>query len=784
LLVLADEEAAAFLLLFRDDPDLASWMVAEHAHRRFRHRYHALELEPFAPAEALQLAGAELPDRVAEHLLERAGGNPLFVEEALRDLVERGTLRREDGRYELTGEIEDTAVPILVQEALQARLDRLAPQTRDVIAAAAVIGQTFAAPLLERVCPGRPLSPALSELLRLELLIEQRRRPIPEYRFRHGLVREVAYTSLTSSRRRALHRSVGEALEGLQSEDLAEAYEQLARHFAAADDPTRAAGYSLKAGDAARRVDAELEALEHYQRALGFLERIGDRWKARDVLFRIGLIHHLSFEFAQADRAYAEAFSRPLPERRRLTPSERIHTALTRPDALTPGHTHATSGWTFAAHLFSGLLTVDRELNVVPAVAQSFRIAGDGRTYRFTLRKDACWSDGVPVTAGDFAYTWQRMREESVRASHLLEDVAGVTVLGDRTLDVHLDEGRSYVLHLLAGTAAFPWPRHHCEALGDAWRAPDKLVCNGPFVLSEYDEEHALMTARSGWHLSRGNVREIHWELLEPGSQLLLLNWLAGSYDAVFTASELPPKGPEKRAESVPVLQTGFVAFGTDAPFDDVRVRRAFAHAVDRARFVEATSVAGEPALNGGLLPPAMPAHSHRAGLPYDLDLARRLLSDAGYPEGRGLPDLTVATDSEPGVKNLATQWAELGASLKAVVSPDIRDPLGRAHLWLASWGADYPDPDAFLSSIGRLLPAVDDDHLLRDARSLQDRKARIRLYNEIEDLWITHEAALVPLVYPLSTLLTRPWVDGVWANTVDFLRLEQAVVNASSRLR
>jgi oligopeptide transport system substrate-binding protein len=174
-----------------------------------------------------------------------------------------------------------------------------------------------------------------------------------------------------------------------------------------------------------------------------------------------------------------------------------------------------------------------------------------------------------------------------------------------------------------------------------------------------------------------------------------------------------------------------------------------------------------------------MPAHSHNAGLRFDLDLARRLPADAGYPDGRGLPALGFVTDFRTQAKNLAVQWGELGATVKVGSRRDLDDQ--NTYMWLNVWGADYPDPDAFLSSIGRLVPVGPDQQLLRQARSLPDRKARIRLYNEVERLWITEEAALLPLVYPRSTLFTRPWLEGVWANTVDFMRLEQAVVKPAA---
>jgi oligopeptide transport system substrate-binding protein len=652
--------------------------------------------------------------------------------------------------------------------------ERLGPERSKFL-----IGQTFGTPLLERVVPERGINSALSELQRLELVVEERRRPAAEYRFRHGLVREAAYASLTTARRQALHKSVGEALEGLHGEELSEAYGQLARHFAEADDATRASDYLLKAGDEARTIDAEAEAVDYYRRALAFLERTGEGARAREVLLRIGLTHHLSFDFEQADLAYADAFFRELPARPSPAPTERLATAIWRPEAITPGHTHEMAGWTLAAHLFSGLVSVDRELNVVPAVARSFRIAEDGRIYRFALRAEASWSDGSPITAHDFAYTWERMREDAVPAGHLLEPIADATALDDHTLEVRLHEPRSYLMHLLAGSASFPWPRHRCEELGEAWRDPGNFVCNGPFALAEYDEQHALMTARQGWHLPRGNLREIHWDFLESGEADAgrVERWFDGRYDALFVS--VPAEGSNTRAESIPVLQACFVGFSRRPPFDDVRVRRAFSHAIDRERFQRASSISGEPAVSGGLLPPLMPAHSHDVGLAHDLDRARQLLSDAGYPGGRGLPEVAVTSGRERGVEDLVAQWAELGASVRFVDSSRPLTELadGQVHMGLVVWGADYPDPEAFLTSIGSLLHMAGDEQL-RQARSLQDRRARIRLYNEIEHRWIGEEAVLIPLVYVRSTMLTRPWVDGVWANSIDFLRLEQAVVS------
>ena len=192
-------------------------------------------------AEAL--AEATLPGSLADLLAERAGGNPFFLEEALQDLIERGALKRRDGGWELAdGQI---AVPTLVQGALQARLDRLPARTREVVSVASAVGRGFGLPLLEKLLSHEQVVPALSDLMRLDLIVEVSRRPSPEYRFRHGLVQEVAYNSLLEPARRNLHRRIGEAIEALYGDAGESVYGPLARHFSEADEPERAARYSL-----------------------------------------------------------------------------------------------------------------------------------------------------------------------------------------------------------------------------------------------------------------------------------------------------------------------------------------------------------------------------------------------------------------------------------------------------------------------------------------------------------------------------------------------------------
>jgi predicted ATPase len=195
------------------------------------------------------------------------------------------------------------------RRAQWARIDRLDPGTREVISHAAVIGRSFELPLLEEVLEHGQVHTALSVLQRLDLVVEQRRRPVAEYRFRHGLVHEVAYMSLLDSRRRRRLELLGEALARRAGETRLTA---AAHHFMSGR--AREGGRApLKAGDAARALYANQEALEHYRQARSFLARLGDEERTRETLFRSARITRVRPEQAEAE--YDELLRRPRPAR-------------------------------------------------------------------------------------------------------------------------------------------------------------------------------------------------------------------------------------------------------------------------------------------------------------------------------------------------------------------------------------------------------------------------------------------------------------------------------------
>ncbi|HET9324637.1 MAG TPA: ABC transporter substrate-binding protein [Gaiellaceae bacterium] len=786
LFAATEEEAVALLLVHRSEREHPSWTLAEHARQRYPHRYRELELGPLDEEASRELAGSaaagELPESVEALLTARSGGNPFFLEEALYDLVERGALRRTNGSLELADGTGEVSVPALVQEALQARLDRLDPETRDVLNAAAVIGRTFTSTLLERVRPETRLGPALSELQRLELVVEERRRPVAEYRFRHGLVQEVAYASLLEARRQNLHLQVGEALEEAHREAPEQVSGLLGRHFAEAGDEERAVRYLLSAGDSARRLYADEEALAQYHRALELLAPFDRR--VRETYFKIALTHHAAFDFAGADDAWARAAAAPEGEPAvDLAPVERLRTTVWRSESVVPGVGYTNVDWWLSEQLFRGLLRVDRDLNVVLDLARECRVSHDGCVYRFRLRPDARWSDGAPIRADDFVLGWVETRERGLSAAKVLRDVEDVRALDNGALEIRLEGPRSYFPYVLATSAAFPWPRHRWEELGDDWMRPEHLVCNGPFELAAIDEEHMLIRASGAWRRPRGNVAEVQVDFGRGDDQE---SWAAGLFDFLVFGHGV--EEPATIVETVPQLGLMYVGFGATGLFEDERLRRAFTLATDDERVArKVIELELDPAAGGGMIPPAMPGHSHRVALRHDLDRARQLLADAGYSGGRGLPTLKLLALRErvrPGqAAELTRQWAEIGAqvSVEAVSISELQDALsgGSLDLWLWGWNADFPDPHGILDGFARMPVYRDDEilELIERARSLRDQAERMRLFREVERLWIGERAAIVPIGYIREAVVRRPWVEGLWATALSKGSLDEVVV-------
>jgi tetratricopeptide (TPR) repeat protein len=249
-------------------------------HHSWGHKtyYTQLRLDPLPSVSADTFLQALLGDDprlrpLRQLLIARTEGNPFFLEESVRTLMEAGVLVGEPRAYGLGQSLQSIQVPATVQAVLAARIDRLSPEDKRLLQTAAVIGHEVPGPLLQAIAewPEGTMHRGLAQLQAAEFLYETRLFPEPEYTFKHALTHEVAYGSLLQERRRALHARIVEAIEALAGERVAEQVERLAHHARRGEVWDKALAYGRQAGEKALARSAYREAVESFEQALGVL---------------------------------------------------------------------------------------------------------------------------------------------------------------------------------------------------------------------------------------------------------------------------------------------------------------------------------------------------------------------------------------------------------------------------------------------------------------------------------------------------------------------------------
>jgi tetratricopeptide (TPR) repeat protein len=284
LLPLTNEAQVAIVALFRPHHDEPSWGFHEAASRDFPHRYAQIALQPLDERDARTLVGnllwiEDLPESVRALILQKSEGNPFFVEEVIRSLLDSGLVVRDGEHWRATGQIATLRVPDTLAGVITARLDRVPEGPRRVVQAASVIGRQFEHAVLADVHDEPVTLPSsLSDLQRRELILERQRLPDRLYSFKHGLTQETAYNSVLLSKRRELHLRVAECLERTAPERVSE----IAHHFLKAREDARALPYAVEAGERARRTGALDAALEWFREAI----RIGPMVEDTDPIRR------------------------------------------------------------------------------------------------------------------------------------------------------------------------------------------------------------------------------------------------------------------------------------------------------------------------------------------------------------------------------------------------------------------------------------------------------------------------------------------------------------------
>lgn len=473
----------------------------------------------------------------------------------------------------------------------------------------------------------------------------------------------------------------------------------------------------------------------------------------------------------------------------------------TNPRDYDPATTHGSGD----KLVYSGLVSFDLGLNLVPELAESWEISPDGKVYTFHLRKNARFHDGSPVTAQDFIYSWERAADPATGSDTVLtylgdivgvremntgaaDHISGLVAVDDHTLMVTIDAAKPYFLFKLTYPTTFVLDRENVESGSEWYRTPNGT---GPYKLAEWVRfEHMQYQANPDFYLGEPAIKTI---VVKIYSGIGIRLYESGEIDISGVSSYnvprvLDPADPlSDEVHSSVDLCTSFVVFdSSQAPFDDPKVRQAFTMAFDRQKFIDVVyNGVGIPAK--GLFPPALPGYSlELEGLDYDPVRARQLLAESRYGGPQGLPpivftDAGIGNDASATTAAMAQMWEQ---NLGVTITIENLDPNNyydlvysgyHGQMFDYGWCADYPDAENFADvlfhtgapqNLGNYSNATL-DALLEQARTEQDVEKRIQLYQQAEKI-IVEDAAGLFTMHSISYVLVKPYINGYVLTPID----------------
>ncbi len=476
------------------------------------------------------------------------------------------------------------------------------------------------------------------------------------------------------------------------------------------------------------------------------------------------------------------------------------------PETLDPHLMTGVPEHTLALALFEGLtFHHPRTLQALPGIAEWWEISEDGLVYTFHLRDNAKWSNGDPITAEDFRWSWQRALDPATASQYsyqfyavknakdfnegAIKDFAqvGAKVLDPLTFEVTLAAATPYFLDLTSFETLMPVHRATVEEHGQAWTRVENFVGSGPFTVKEWKprDEIVMVPNPHYWNGSLTRLKEIHAKALDDRNTSYN-QYLAGTIDWMKFV-------PQKRIDEVqkhpdyyvwPYLGTYFYRFNvTKPPFDDVRVRKAFNLAVNKASLCVDTLKAGQiPAT--GHVPPGIHGYDGVKGPDYDPQAAKALLAEAGFAGGEGFPDVELMYNTDEAHKQvaevIASMWAEnLGVNVKLrnmewkVYLADQRNL--DFQISRAGWIGDYTDPNTFMDMFVKGggnnntgWANAEHDRLIEAAAQEQDVAKRMAMFKQAETLLCIDEMPILPIYSYVNQGMLRSRVGGLEENIRD----------------
>jgi oligopeptide transport system substrate-binding protein len=485
------------------------------------------------------------------------------------------------------------------------------------------------------------------------------------------------------------------------------------------------------------------------------------------------------------------------------------------PETLDPAILTGQPEFRIAIGLFEGLARLDpRTARPIPGLAEGWEISSDACIYTFHLRTNLVWSTGEPITADDLVYSWIRALNPLTAADYAgqlyplknaeafntgkIKDpsLVGVHALDPFTVRVELNHPTTYFPDICTMPVASVVPRQTIEKHGDRWLMARPLPSSGPFELVAWRINDKVRIRKNPRYWDAANTRSEVIDLLPIGSQSAALNlYESGQADVVWDKELVPVELLDVLLQrpdfhTFNYLATYFVRFNvTRKPFDDPRVRRALALAVDKERIVKKITRAGEPPASH-LVPDGTAHYTSPEGLGYDPELAKKLLAEAGYPGGKGFPRFDYIFNAPAGgsakiheevAVELQQMWHDtLGIDMELrqlewKVYLSAQDHL-EYNLSRSSWVGDYNDANTFLgmftSNDGNNRTGWKNaryDALIREANEQTDLPAREKLLQQAEAMLVRDELPILPLYFYVGiNYFDTNRIQGIYENILD----------------
>jgi len=474
--------------------------------------------------------------------------------------------------------------------------------------------------------------------------------------------------------------------------------------------------------------------------------------------------------------------------------------------------------------LFEGLVYKDpATLEIQPGVAKSWEISDDGKVYTFHFRENARWSNGDPVTAEDFRWSWWRALQPALGNQYVfmyfpivnaekyfnqeISDFSevGVKVIDDFTLQVELANPTPYFLQLLDHYSTFPVHRPTIEQYGapdesyTRWTRPGNLVGNGAFVLEEWKlNKHVIVEPNENyWDADRIALNQIRFYPIEKASieeRMFRAGQLHVTENTALDRTDYYRQNNPEVLRIAPYNGTYIYRLNTRLEhLNDVRVRKALAMTVDRDTIMS-TILNGIFTSSYSITPPGMLGYQPPITFEYNPEEARRLLAEAGFPNGEGFPEFELQYNTNDQHKNIAVAIQQMW---KKELNIDIRlqnkdwkvylddENTGNFEISRGGWIGDYVDPNTFLdmwvsdSGLNRTGWSSEkyDDLILRQAPIAKTREERFAAFYEAEELMM-EDMPFIPIYTYSSQKYKHPSFEGAPSNLMNYYNFRYASLN------